>query len=335
MAPTTLVGEVTITSQNGRDPSSTGYPMHICELLDNLEAPVFIERVSLANVKSIKKAKIAIKKALKVQKDGKGYSFIEVLAPCPTNLRQDAKGVEEFIKTRMEKEFPVKRFRDKSKETKPLIRNKSDFSIEKLDEIFKIDRQNEVEIKTETDFKDVNIKIAGFGGQGVLSAGLTLAEAACSTGKHVSWYPSYGPEQRGGTSNCSVVIAGDTIGSPVVNECDVLIAMNKPALEKFEKEVKEDGIIIYDSHAGDYKTDAKVKIVPVPAVDIATSCGNPRAMNTAILGVLMEVSKDKNILSKEAYYNGIKEIFASKPKLIDLNIEVLEAGAKWMRENSN
>ena len=334
MAPTTLIGEVTITSQSGRDPSTTGYPMHMCELIDNLEAPVFIERVSLANAKSIRKAKIAIKKALKVQKEGKGYSFIEVLAPCPTNLRQDAKGVEEFIKTRMEKEFPVQNFRDKSKETKPLIRDKSDFSIEKLDEIFKIDRKDEVEIISEPDFQEVNLKIAGFGGQGVLSAGLTLAEAACSEGRHVSWYPSYGPEQRGGTSNCSVVIAGDTIGSPVVNECDVLIALNKPALDKFAEDVTENGILIHDSRAGEFKTDKNIKVVSVPAVDIATSCGNPRAMNTAILGVLMEITKDQKILSKDAYYEGIKEIFASKPKLIDLNLEVLEAGAKWMRENS-
>ena len=334
MAPTTLIGEVTTTSQTGRDPSTTGYPMHMCELLDNLEAPIFIERVSLANVKSIRKAKIAIKKALKVQKEGKGYSFIEVLAPCPTNLRRDAEGVEEFIKSRMEKEFPVKRFRDKSNETKPLIREKSDFSIEKLDEIFKIDRKNDVEIISEPDFKEVNVKIAGFGGQGVLSAGLTLAEAACSEGKHVSWYPSYGPEQRGGTSNCSIVIAGDTIGSPVVTDCDVLIALNKPALEKFGKDVKENGILIHDSRAGEFKTDKNVNVVSVPAVDIATNCGNPKAMNTAVLGVLMELGKDKKLLSKEAYIEGIKEIFVSKPKLIDLNIEVLEAGAKWIRENS-
>lgn len=332
MAPTTLIGEVTITSQTGRDPNDAGYPMHMCELLDNLEAPVFIERVSLSDVKQVRKAKIAIKKALKIQKEGKGYTFIEVLSPCPTNLRQDAESVEEFIKNHMEKEFPVKRFRDKSKERKPILRNKSDFSIESLDKIFKIDRKNAVEVIAEPDFKTVNVKIAGFGGQGVLSAGLTLAQAACSEGKHVSWYPSYGPEQRGGTANCSVVISGDTIGSPVVDECDVLIAMNRPALERFEKEVKEKGLIIYDSRVGEYKTDKKIKVVSVPAVDIATSCGNPKTMNTAILGVLMEIGK--NILPNNAYYNGIKEIFASKPKLIDLNIEVLEAGAKWMRDNS-
>ena len=342
MAPTTLIGEVTVTSQTGRDPNYTGYPMHMCELLDNLEAPVFIERVSLSDVKQIRKAKIAFKKALKVQKEGKGYSFIEILAPCPTNLRQDAKGVEKFIKEKMEKEFPVKRFRDKSKERKKVQRGVSDFRIESLDRIFGIDRENAIETEVDPNFKPINVKIAGFGGQGVLSAGLTLAQAACSEGKHVSWYPSYGPEQRGGTSNCSVVISGDTIGSPVVDKCDVLIALNKPALEKFAVEVKNDGIILYDSRVGEVELDQllhtdnlkdnDIKIVRVPAVDIAQSIGNPRAFNTAILGVLMEIGE---IISENSYKQGIEEIFASKPKLIQLNIDVLEAGAKWMRDNSN
>jgi len=340
MAPTTLIGEVTVTTQNGRDPIDSGYPMHMCEILDNLEAPVFIERVSLADVKSVRKAKIAVKKALRVQKEGKGYSFVEVLSPCPTNLKQDAEGAKKFIKEQMEKEFPVKRFRDKSKEREKIERGVSDFSIESLDKIFDIDRENAVLTEVDPNFKPVNVKIAGFGGQGVLSAGLTLAEAACNEGKYVSWYPAYGPEQRGGTANCSVVISGDTIGSPVVDNCDALIALNKPALEKFTAEVKKDGIILYDSRVGeidinqlrniDSTADNNLKIIPVPALDIAQSLGNPKAFNTAILGALLEIGE---IISVDAYKEGIKEIFASKPKLIQLNIDVLEAGAKWMREN--
>ena len=340
MAPTTLIGEITVTSQSGRDPNFTGFPMHMCELLDNLKAPVFIERVSLADVKSIRKAKIAVKKALRIQKEGKGYCFIEILSPCPTNLRQDAEGAEKFIKEQMEKEFPVKRFRDLSKERKKVERGSSDFSIESLDSIFNIDRENPIETKIDPEFKPVNIKIAGFGGQGVLSAGLTLAQAACNDGKNVSWYPSYGPEQRGGTSNCSVVISGDVIGSPVVDKCDVLIALNRLALEKFTPYIKDKGIILYDSRVGDFEIDKldnfevikdkKIKLIPVPALDIANSLGNPKAFNTAILGTLMEIG---TIISEDAYKEGIREIFSSKPKLIQLNIDVLEAGAKWMREH--
>ncbi len=337
MAPTTLVGEKTITCQNGRDPNYAGYPLHMCELLDNLKAPVFIERVSLANPKLIRKAKIAVKKALTIQKEGKGYSFVEVLSPCPTNIRRDVKGVEDFLINEMGKEFPVKRFRDLSKERNPVERNISDFSIETLDNIFGVDRSKEIN-NIDEEFDDCKVKIVGFGGQGVLSTGLTLAQAACSEGKAVSWYPSYGPEQRGGTSNCSVTISSKTIGSPVVEECDVLIAMNKPSLEKYSLDVSENGTILYDSRAGNYdntnlEVKEGVKIISIPAREIATKIGNPKAMNTAILGALMELGKDSPILSQEAFRNGIRDTFASKPKLIDINLDVLDAGAEWLRGN--
>lgn len=127
MAPTTLVGEVTVTCQSGRDPRYTGYPLHMSELLDNLDAPVFIERVAVSDPKNIRKAKIAVKKALEVQKNGKGYAFVEVLSPCPTNLRMDAQGCEDFVNQEMSKEFPIRNFRDRRKDAKPLCRASSDF----------------------------------------------------------------------------------------------------------------------------------------------------------------------------------------------------------------
>ena len=339
MAPTTLVGEKTVTCQTGRDPRYAGYPLHLCELVDNLKAPVFIERVSLANPKLIRKAKIAIEKALMIQKEGLGYAFVEVLSPCPTNIRRDVKGVEDFLINEMGREFPVKRFRDLSKEREPIDRNVSDFSIEALDKVFNVDRSIVLDEIEEDAFEDFKIKIVGFGGQGVLSTGLTLAQGACSEGKQVSWYPSYGPEQRGGTSNCSVTISSKTIGSPVVEESDVLIAMNKPALLKYSLDVRANGTILYDSRAGDYTAEdlnvkEGVKVISIPARDIATEVGNAKAMNTAILGALMELGKDSPILTQDAFRNGIKQTFAAKPKLIDVNLEVREAGAKWLRDNS-
>ncbi|KZX13484.1 2-oxoacid:acceptor oxidoreductase family protein [Methanobrevibacter filiformis] len=334
MAPTTLIGEVTVTTQNGRDPDYTGYPMHMCELLDNLKAPVLIERVSLANPKKIRKVKIAIKKALKIQKEGKGYSFIEVLSPCPTNLRTNVEETEKFLNEQMEKEFPVKRFRDRSKEVEKVKREKSDFSTENLDKIFNIDRTKVVEPTIDPSYEELNVKIAGFGGQGVLSAGLTLAQAACAEKRQVSWYPAYGPEQRGGTANCSVVIAGDTIGSPVVESSDILIAFNKPAYEKFSQNVNENGIIFYDSRIGEIDVLNNIKTISVPVHKIAIELGVPKAINTVMLGVLMEYGKKINKeISKESFHQGIKETFRSKPKLIDKNIEILEAGSNWAREN--
>ena len=172
MAPTTLVGEKTITCQTGRDPNYAGYPTHMCELINTLEAPVFIERVSLATPVKIRLAKYAIKRALTIQKEGKGYAFVEILSPCPTNLKQNASGVQEFIEKQMEKEFPVRNFRDQERFRNPIERPKSDFSIEALDKVFNVDRSEEVTYSNEK-ITPLSIKVTGFGGQGVVSAGLT------------------------------------------------------------------------------------------------------------------------------------------------------------------
>lgn len=331
MAPTTLVGEVTVTCPGGRDPRYAGYPLHMCELLDNLQAPVFIERVSLADIKSIRKAKRAVKRALEIQRDGKGYAFVEVLAPCPTNLRQDAEGAERFIKEEMEKEFPVKNFRDRSRETEPLHRAESDFSKERLDEIFQIHEDSVPDPVDDPEFPEVRVKIAGFGGQGVLSMGLTLAQAACSQGRHVSWYPAYGPEQRGGTSSCGVVISGERIGSPAVDRPDVLIAFNQPSLEEFRGEVREGGVIIYDSTTVEFTGPENVRAIGVPALMIAKDGGTVRAANTVMLGVLMAM--DLTGLDEDSFRDAIRFTFSGKDRIIDMNLKILEAGAEWAREN--
>lgn len=331
MAPTTLIGEVTVTCPEGRDPRYTGYPLHMCELLDNLNAPVFIERVSLSDNKHIRKAKKAVKKALEIQKDGKGYAFVEVLSPCPTNLKQDAEGTELFINQEMEREFPLKKFRDRSNEVVPLIRDRSDFNKDSLDKIFEITAESTPDPVEDKRFIPRHIKIAGFGGQGVLSMGLTLAEAACKDQRFVSWYPSYGPEQRGGTSNCDVVISGEVIGSPVIQSPDVLVALNKPSLEKFMKKVKKGGIILYDSNINDFSIPDGLNAIPVPALEIAKSMGVKRAVNTVMLGVIMEMNYTG--LTKNVFKDAIKHTFHRKPKLIPINIEILEAGAKWAKEN--
>ncbi|MGZ4857464.1 MAG: thiamine pyrophosphate-dependent enzyme, partial [Methanobacteriaceae archaeon] len=190
MAPTTLVGEVTVTCPTGRDPRYAGYPLHVSELLDNLDAPIFIERVSVSDPKHIRKAKIAVKKALEIQRDGKGYAFVEVLSPCPTNLKMDVQGAEDFVNQKMSAEFPLKNFRDRSKEIKPLCREESDFSQESLDGIFEVKKESSQDAVDDPNFQKKVVRIAGFGGQGVLSMGLTLAQAACNDKRHVSWYPS-------------------------------------------------------------------------------------------------------------------------------------------------
>lgn len=332
MAPTTLIGEVTATTPAGRDPRDAGYPVHMCELLDTLKAPVYIERVSLSDIEHIRKARRAVKKALEIQRDKKGYSFVEFLSPCPTILRKDAKAAAKFVNEEMEKEFPLKLFRDLSKEATPVSRQASDFSKESLDEIFGVSKGNLTDIATDPKFVAKKVKIAGFGGQGVLSMGMALAQAAFGSGRFVSWYPDYGPEQRGGTSNCTIVISGEPIGSPVASELDVLVAFNRPSLEKFAHQVARGGIIFYEALAGDFKPEEGVRAIPIPATNIAIDKGAEQAINTAMFGALMEAG---NLgLPREAYSDAYKTTFAKKPKLISLNLEILNLGAAAAKEKA-
>jgi 2-oxoisovalerate ferredoxin oxidoreductase beta subunit len=331
MAPTTLIGEKTVTCPTGRDPRFAGYPLHMCELLNNLDGPVFIERVSVSDISHIRKAKKAVNRALEIQKEGKGYAFVEVLAACPTNLKQNAEQSTKFINEEMEKEFPLGNLRDLAEEREPLPCPVSDFSKESIDHIYNIGDSASPDAVEDPEFTRVLTKIAGFGGQGVLSMGLILARAGCRAKRFTSWYPSYGPEQRGGTSNCSVVISGEEIGSPVVYESDILVAMNLPSLEKFASDVKQGGIILYDATVGDFEAPEGVRAIKVPATQIAKEGGSERAANTAIIGVLMQLGVTG--LDVGDYMEAIEETFATKQKLIPLNQQILKEGAKWASEN--
>lgn len=334
MAPTTLVGERTITSLDGRDPHTAGYPLHMCELINELNSPVYIERVSLADSSRIRQARKAVRKALEIQREGKGYAFVEILSPCPTNLKLDAAGTEDFIINKMEKEFPLKQFRDKSENTHFLERDKCDFSKETLDKIFGLDkaRQKLADAGSET-YDKLEVKIAGFGGQGVLSMGIILARAACESGHQVSWLPSYGPEQRGGTSNCAVVISGKEIGSPTISEPDVLIAMNRPSLEKFAETVREGGVIIYDSSVTTLpQLPQGVQAFSIPSVDLAKEAtGSAKSANTVMLGAFMSLAGAG--LSEEAYKAAISENFPGKARVVELNHSAFAAGCEWAQKN--
>lgn len=165
---------------------------------------------------------------------------------------------------------------------------------------------------------------AGFGGQGVLTAGLILAKVAMDNGKNVTWIPSYGSEMRGGTANCGVKISDDEIASPFVKNIDVLIAMNGPSIDKFEKDMKPGGILIVNSSMvkdRQYRDD--IKVVEVPANDIAHEASNPRGVNIAILGAFIKAT---NLLDKDTFGKGIEDFFASKGKVNPANGVCFEMG---------
>ena len=174
------------------------------------------------------------------------------------------------------------------------------------------------------------IILAGFGGQGVLLAGQIIAYAGMNEGKNVSWLPSYGPEMRGGTANCNVVISDKEVGSPVVVEADCVIVMNRPSLEKYEKDLKAGGLLLLDSDMIDVEPVRKdITVVKVPASSLAEKAGSTKAANMVMLGAYNERKKivdNKTIIECLAKIMGEK-----KAHLIPMNEEALALGAQAAR----
>lgn len=173
----------------------------------------------------------------------------------------------------------------------------------------------------------MKIIISGFGGQGVLSLGKFISYSAIEENLNTSWLPSYGPEMRGGTANCSVIYSAEEIAAPVIDKPDVLIAFNEPSLVKFENSVVPGGVIIINSDIVHIKTTRKdVKFYEIP-VDTLASAINKRGANVYMLGALLPIFKD---ITVEAATKAIEHVFESKPKVIPANIECLKAGNEYM-----
>ena len=167
---------------------------------------------------------------------------------------------------------------------------------------------------------------AGFGGQGILLAGKVLARAGMNRGLEVTWLPSYGPEMRGGTANCTVVVADSPIGSPVVDNPDALVAMNGPSLDRFEPRVAKGGVIVVNSSLVKRDVErADVRAIPIPANDIAAELGNPRVINMVALGALVRAL---DVVSLEDIEAAMEEELRGKGRdeLIELNREALRRG---------
>lgn len=177
---------------------------------------------------------------------------------------------------------------------------------------------------------DMQLIIAGFGGQGVLLMGQLMAYAGMLDDREVSWMPAYGPEMRGGSANCSVVISDSPVGSPKVEDADVVIAMNRPSMELFEASVVPGGLMLYNSSLIDVKpTRTDIVAVPIDCNGIADSLGNSRVANMVMLGALMERTKpfDTELLVEALRH----KLGAKKEKLIPLNREAISRGMEAAR----
>ena len=172
---------------------------------------------------------------------------------------------------------------------------------------------------------DFEIVIAGFGGQGLLFAGKVLAYAGLVEGRQLSWLPSYGPEMRGGTANCSVIVSDEPVASPLVDKADVIVAMNRPSLDKFEEHVKPGGVLVINSSIIDRKAVRDdITVVYCDANGIAEQVGNPKGANVAILGAVMAKA---NVTSLDSMMEAIRiELGEKKARFLEGNKKALQAG---------
>lgn len=175
------------------------------------------------------------------------------------------------------------------------------------------------------------IIIAGFGGQGVLSMGKILAYSGLMEGKEVSWMPSYGPEQRGGTANVTVIISDNRISSPVLSHYDTAIILNQPSMEKFENKVKPGGAIIFDGY-GILRppTRKDIRVYRIDAMDEANEMNNSKAFNMIVLGGLLRINP---MVSLENVLKGLKKTLPERHHhLIPMNEEAIRRGMEIIHE---
>lgn len=178
---------------------------------------------------------------------------------------------------------------------------------------------------------NIGIIMSGFGGQGVMSMGQVVCYAGLAEGKEVSWLPSYGPEMRGGTANCMVVVSDEPVGSPIVSRPDALIIMNRPSLDRFEGLLKPGGLMVINTSMCDKEPTRKdIQVVKVPATDIASELGNIRVANMVALGAFLAV---KPIVKIESIVEALQEHLPEhQKKHVPLNKLALETGAARARE---
>jgi 2-oxoisovalerate ferredoxin oxidoreductase beta subunit len=340
MAPTTLLGQKSTTSPWGRHATGEGFPLHMSELLATLEAPVYIERVALCDNKNIMRTRRAVRKALELQRDGAGFSFVEILSPCPTIWGKAPVEARNWVSDAMVPTFPISVFRDYKPEISP-VEGPPQRSVPDVLDLtphgehgFPLCTSVSTSVssvvkgfQSAEQFHDLAIKIAGFGGQGVLLLGQLLTEMGMREGLEVSWLPSYGPEMRSGSANCHVCLSKERIGAPLVTAPDILVAMNELSLRKFAPEVVNDGVILYNGARlpDDFEAPG-AQIICIPAAEIADAIGSAKAANIVMLGALLE---ETGCLSQQTAI-GVLEDKVKKIELLEIDRKALAAGRDFI-----
>ena len=334
MAPTTLMGQQTATSPDGRS-MFNGMPMRMAELIAGLDGPVYVERVALFDAKNRRLAKKAIKKAVQNQVENRGYSFVEVLAECPTHLRMSPEDTEKWVKECMLPIFPLGVKKDIQVEPWWVHAEPSYDPAKFLKAVgasTEATQRNCESFPSSINPSDISLKLAGSGGDGAQTAAMLIARAAINEGFDATHIPSYGPESRGGTSYADVHVAKDEVLNPASPHPDILIAFNAPSLTKFGPTVKKGGTIIYDSSIvkdAPLGLDPSIKLVGVPFTEIAVDLGKAVVKNIVALGALQAAT---NLFPKETLIGAVRQALKDKCALIPLNEQAYAWGMKAAAE---
>ena len=335
MAPTTLEGQITTTTPYGRNLDTDGYPIKMCEVLSMLTAPTYIERVSLHDAPNVRKTRVAVRKALQNAKERKGFQFVEVLSTCPSGWKMSPVKSMEWVKENMLPLYPLGVYRDKGEEARITTRPVPIMDPAAVWEKLGISAEADVDFKrgdVSEEYRKMSIRVAGFGGQGIMVTGQALASVALEYGYNVSWLPSYGPEMRGGTANCSVNIQDGTIGAAEAVKPGMLLAMNRQSLEKFEASVVPGGTLIYNSTLIDIEPSrTDIRVFAVPITGMADELGDTRVQSIVNVGVYAAVTGMFNV---DHVIELLPKLFkGKKQEVIDLNAKAVKAGFDYVKAN--
>ena len=336
MAPTTLIGQHTTTSPEGRL-EAMGQPLRMAETIAQLDGPVYVERVALFDQKQRKRAAHAIEKALRLQDEGRGFAMVEVLSECPTHLKLDPVEAERWVRERMLPVFPLGVLKDEIPEPWYAPEPPS-FEPERLAAVLggaaeAPERFGDGELPAAFGAADLALKLAGAGGDGAQTIAMLTCRAAIAEGFDSTYIPSYGPESRGGTSYADLHVATGEVLDPASSRPHVLVAFNPPSLEKFGPRVRPGGTVLYDATVVERPPDLgpAVRAVGVPCTRIAADLGNVKVKNSVALGALQAAT---GLLPEAAFLAAIRSALAGSPGLAELNERAFRAGVEAVRESS-
>jgi 2-oxoisovalerate ferredoxin oxidoreductase beta subunit len=331
MAPTTLIGQRTTTTPQGRG-LGAGQPLKMSELISGLDGPVYVERVALYDNRRRAHAKRAIKKALELQVTGTGFAFIEVLSECPVHLGLDPEASEDWVRDNMVPVFPLGVKKDITDGASFPAIPTATFDPERTLRALGATDSHEARFTgcfpTHLDPDDVSFKLAGSGGDGAQTAAMIIARCAINEGYDSTLIPSYGPESRGGTSYADVHVARHEVLSPAAPRPHVLVAFNAPSLMRFGPSVRAGGTIVYDNsviRALPGNLAAGVRTVGVPLASSAKDLGAPLVKNVIALGALQGSTR---VFSEETFLTAVRAALKTRSALVPLNEEAFKLGAK-------